>query len=94
MIRFEIAKVVQLLGGDEEFLRQALEVGLVPRAVEIFGEDEVSELLVARTLVRDLEVNWPGVEIILRMRREILATQRQASDLLELVTARLSPKES
>lgn len=86
MIRFDTTKVIQLLGGDEEFLRQAFDMGLLSSTAEAFGEDEVSQLLVARTLIRELEVNWPGVEIILRMRRELLATQRQMSELLDLLT--------
>ena len=44
---------------------------------------EADELRVAAQLMRDLEVNPAGVEVILRMRRRLLALQHEMERLLQ-----------
>ena len=43
---------------------------------------------VVGTLIHELDVNWAGAEVILRMRSEIVATRRQVVELLALLQAR------
>lgn len=40
------------------------------------------------TLVQELELNWPGVEIVLRMRGELIDMRKQVAELLSLLQAR------
>jgi hypothetical protein len=35
--------------------------------------------------VHELEVNWAGVEIVLHMRSQLVATRKQLAELAELV---------
>lgn len=88
--RIDMRALLVLLEDDREVLDELLRLGLVELADEDAGlpVDQAELCRVARTLVRELEVNWPGVEIILRMRSELLATHRQMADLLELLAAR------
>lgn len=85
MIRVEL--LVELFGDDRDLLDELFEAGLIPRADELADAD-VEAALVARTLIRELEVNLPGAEIIIRMRRELLDTRRQVAELIQLLRAR------
>jgi hypothetical protein len=40
------------------------------------------------TLVHELDVNWAGAEVILRMRSQLVATQVQVTELLVLLQSR------
>lgn len=81
MTHMKRTRLLTLLRGDEELLLHLFEHGiLTPK--EDFPAEEVELALVARTLVRELEVNWAGVEIILRMRTELKATHAQVTHLV------------
>jgi len=86
--RFTLERALAVIEGDTELLEQLVILGLCERRDDGFSVEEVELMRVARVLVRELEVNWPGVEIILHMRDELLATQRQVAELLELLRAR------
>ena len=48
-----------------------------------FSYGELEKLRIAKMLIEDMEVNLPGVEIILRMREGIIDMRRQFDDILE-----------
>jgi hypothetical protein len=75
----------EILGDDRELIELLYEVGAVRRDVDTVEDTEVDAALVTRTLIRELEVNPPGVEIILRMRAELIAHRRQVAELLALL---------
>ena len=79
-------QVLQALHGDEDLLGRLDELGLVERRAEGYLPEEVERALVSYTLVRELGINWEGVEVILRLREELLATHRQVARLLGLLT--------
>lgn len=81
----EIKVLVEIFGNDPDLLELLYEVGALRRDAEGIEEAEIDAALVARTLVRELDVNAPGVEIILRMRSELLAQRRQVRELLALL---------
>ena len=74
--------LLALLEIDDHLYEELCEAGALARDRQRFERDEAEHARVACTLVRELEVNWPGVEIILRMRRELVATRQQVSELL------------
>ena len=75
---------------DDALLRTLAEEGLV-EIVDARGEEpvvsaEVAERLrVITLLMREMEVNLAGVEVILHMREEIRAMQRQFDEILNTV---------
>jgi hypothetical protein len=77
-------ELLRLLGDDREIIDRLISLGVIEMDDDLRPE-QAEACRVARTLVRDLEVNWPGVEIILRMRAELLATHRQISELLRMI---------
>ena len=69
--RFTYQHLVELVDGDDELI-VAPRRGRPDRAARraIVALVDVDRVLVARTLWRDLEVEWPGIEVILRLRDE------------------------
>ena len=68
--------LVSLVHGDEELVALLIEEGLLPDSEDEYGAEEIELLLCSYTLVRELDVNVPGVEIILRLRRELAMARR------------------
>lgn len=75
----------RLLAGDRELYAQLRDAGLVPREDSELAPEHLETARVVRTLVHELEVNWAGVEVVLQMRSQLVATRRQLSELAELV---------
>lgn len=75
----------RLLAGDTELYVQLCEAGLVPREDDALEPEHLETARVVRTLVHELEVNWAGVEVVLQMRSQLVATRRQLSELAVLV---------
>ena len=74
-----------LLEGDGELYVQLCEAGFVPRDDSSLAPEHLETARVAHTLMHELEVNWAGVEIVLHMRSQLVATRRQVSELAEIV---------
>lgn len=75
-------RLLEIVGNDEEVVVRLVEEGLIDDTAEGFGDRDIERALVAQTLVRELDVNWPGVEVILLMRERLRATHRQLRDVL------------
>ena len=80
-------EVVELLEIDELFLVSLEREDVVLRDAPPEAEGDYSELMlerarVAQNLVRDLEVNLPGVAVIVRLREEMVGLRRHVQDLL------------
>jgi hypothetical protein len=74
-----------LIEEDDELHARLREAGFVPSDDAALEPEHLETARVVRTLVHELEINWAGVEVIVRMRSELVATQRQVSELAELV---------
>ena len=86
--RVSLAVLLQMLEGDREVLEVLSELDRLPRDADSFGGEEVEWALVARTLLRELEVNAPGIDIILRLRSENLSMRRQVAEMLRQLRSR------
>ena len=78
--RFTYQWLVELVGGDDELIVQLVEEGVI----EPCGDDRVTvdidSVLAAQTL-RELEVDWSGIPIILRLRAELALARRRIAEL-------------
>ena len=74
-----------LLGGDRELYGLLCEAGFVPSDDTALAPEHLETARVARTLVHELEVNWAGVEVVLHMRSQLVATRRQLDELAAIV---------
>jgi hypothetical protein len=80
--------LIELVGDDPRLLEELYDCGVLQRGQGTLEDTELEAALVARTLLRELEVNAAGVEIILRLREELLAQRRQVADFLALLRKR------
>lgn len=79
----DIETLLALLGGDTELLDALVEHGIIAKECDVFGPDDVETVLVSQTLVRELDINWAGVDVILRMRRQLLVTRLKLAEVAE-----------
>ncbi len=80
MTRFTYQHLLELVEGDDELIVRLVEEGLVERREDLVSVD-LDALLLARTLWRDLDVEWPGIEIIVKLRGELAAARRRIEEL-------------
>ncbi len=80
--------LLALLQGDETLYGLLRSSGLVPTDVDALAAEHLELARVVHTLVHELEVNWPGVEVILHMRTQLLGTHQQVAELLARLRAR------
>jgi hypothetical protein len=85
--RYTYARLLELVEGDRELIAELVEHGVIEARDEDRALVDVDQVLVARTLWRDLGVDWPGIEVILRLlddlgeaRRRIAALERALAD--------------
>jgi hypothetical protein len=81
MSRYTYQHLVELLDGDNELIARLVEEGEIVQRDDDVVMVDVDRVLLARTLLRELEVDWPGVEIILRMRDDLVAARRRIAEL-------------
>ena len=78
--RFTYQRLVELVDDDHELIARLVEEGVI----EVRDDDrvvvDVDSVLAARTL-RELEVDWSGIAIILRLRDELAAARRRIAEL-------------
>ena len=90
MIRFTYQHLLELVEGDDEFIVRLVEEGLIEQRDEVMSVD-VDAVLLARTLWRNLEVDWPGIEIIVRLTAQLNAARRRVQELEAAVATRERP---
>jgi DNA-binding transcriptional MerR regulator len=88
-------QVTELFECDEEFLNLLEAEELVhstempPSGERVFSPDQVERIRVIRNLIREMEVNLPGCEIILEMRENMIRMQEQFDRVLGMLLAAL-----
>ena len=80
MSRYTYQHLLELVEGDRELLVHLVEEGLIERRDDLVSID-VDAVLLARTLWRDLEVEWPGIEIIVKLIAQLAAARRRIEEL-------------
>ena len=91
MIRFTYQHLLELVDGDHEFIVRLVEEGLIEQRDDVMSVD-VDAVLLARTLWRNLEVDWPGIEIIVRLTAQLNAARRRVQELEAAVPTLERPK--
>ncbi|HET7539778.1 MAG TPA: hypothetical protein VFK05_07895 [Polyangiaceae bacterium] len=91
MSRFTYQHLLQLVDGDDEFIARLVDEGLIEQRDDVMSVD-VDAVLLARTLWRNLEVDWPGIEIIVRLTAQLNAARRRVQELEAAIATRESPK--
>lgn len=80
MTRYTYQHLLELVDGDHELIALLVEEGEIVRGDDDIVQVDVERVLVARTLLRELEVSWPGIEIILRLRAELAEARKRLAE--------------
>ena len=82
-----LTEVIKFFEVDEDFLKNLeAENILCPTCVKkdkIFSTEELEKVRLAKVLIEDMDVNIPGVEVILRMRHNMFEMRKQFDTILE-----------
>jgi hypothetical protein len=84
--RLTYQHLVDLIGGDHELIARLVEEGEIEQRDDAVVVVDVDRVLIARTLVRELEIDWPGVEVILRLLRELAEARQRIAELERVST--------
>ena len=84
----KITEIMATLQVDEAFLRHLAADDIIQLKETAEGDwlvsvEDADRVRVVHLLTSELEVNWPGVEVIMHMREAMLSMQRQFSEILE-----------
>lgn len=90
MIRYTYQHLLELVDGDHELIVRLVEEGLIEQSHDIVSVD-LDAVLLARTLWRDLEVDWPGIQIIVRLSAQLAAARRRIQELEAALATREQP---
>jgi MerR family transcriptional regulator/heat shock protein HspR len=83
------AEIIEIFNVKAGFIAQLEEEEIIcptcrdDSAAPLFSTADLEKLRIAKILMEELEVNLPGVEVILRMRQNMMAMRRQFDDILE-----------
>lgn len=80
MTRLTYRDLLELVDGDDELLVRLVEEDIIEHGDGVVPVD-VDAVLLARTLWRDLQIEWPGIEIILRLTAQLAAARRRIQEL-------------
>lgn len=86
--RLTYQHLIDLVGGDDELIARLVEEGEIERRDDAVVVVDVDRVLIARTLVRELEIDWAGVEVILRLLRELAEARQRVAELERSDSAR------
>ena len=78
---FTYQSLVALVEGDAELITRMVDEGVIVMGAGDVAIVDVDVVLVTRTLWRDLAIDWPGIEVILRLRGELAAARARIAAL-------------
>jgi len=84
-----ISEVIEIFQVEERFISDLEEEEIIcptcpeGRPIKQFSAYDMERLRLAKTLMEDMDVNLPGVEIILRMRESMIRMRKQFDDILD-----------
>lgn len=81
----QLRELLALLHDDDGLFELLCEEGHLERGADRFSREQAEVARVVGTLIHELDVNWAGAEVILRMRSELVATRVQMAELLVLL---------
>lgn len=89
-----VSEVIEQLHVSHEFLRALDAEDLIHLKASSEGDlvisaEDVERVRLAFLLTGELDVNLPGVEVIMHMREEMLGMQRQFSEILDSLVEEL-----
>jgi MerR family transcriptional regulator/heat shock protein HspR len=86
---FLITEVIKTCKVDKEFIqqleRESVIRPVVQRRRKLYPRDQVDRIRIANLLIQEMGVNFEGAEVVLNMREQMIAMQRQFNEVLRLI---------
>ena len=86
---FQITEVIKTCGVDRKFIleleRESMVQPVMQRRRKLYPAEQVERIRLANLLIREMGVNLEGAEVVLHMREQMIAMQRQFNDVLRLI---------
>jgi MerR family transcriptional regulator/heat shock protein HspR len=85
----EITEVVKVCKVGKDFIqqleRESVIQPVVQRRRKLYSPDQVDRIRIANLLIQEMGVNLEGAEVVLNMREQMIAMQRQFNEILRLI---------
>ena len=85
----EITEVVKVCKVGKDFIqqleRESVIRPVVQRRRKLYSPDQVDRIRIANLLIQEMGVNLEGAEVVLNMREQMIAMQRQFNEVLRLI---------
>jgi MerR family transcriptional regulator/heat shock protein HspR len=86
---FQITEVIKTCGVDRKFIleleRESMVQPVMQRRRKLYPAEQVERIRLANLLIREMGVNLEGAEVVLHMREQMIAMQRQFNEVLRLI---------
>jgi MerR family transcriptional regulator, heat shock protein HspR len=86
---FQITEVIKTCGVEKEFIlqleRESVIRPIMQRRRKLYPADQVDRIRIANLLIQEMGVNFEGAEVVLHMREQMIAMQRQFNEVLRLI---------
>jgi hypothetical protein len=79
--RLTYQHLIDLVGGDHELIARLIEEREIDQRDDGVVVVDIDRVLIARTLVRELEIDWTGLDLILRLLAELGEARRRIAQL-------------
>ncbi len=95
---WKITEIVERYQIDRRFLDDLEEEEIIcpfcreSSSDKLLSDDELEKLRFARVLHEEMDVNLPGIDVILHMRQNMLDMRNQFDDILEDLASRFQDK--
>lgn len=88
-----MTEVMEICGVGEEFVLHLEEENVIysvnRQRRKLYPLDQVDRVRVAHLLMEEMGVNFEGAEVVLHMREQVIAIQRQFNELMRLLGQQL-----
>ena len=85
----EITEVIKICKVDKDFIqqleRESVIQPVVQRSRKLYSPDQVDRIRIANLLIQEMGVKLEGAEVVLNMREQMIAMQRQFNEVLRLI---------
>ena len=85
----EITEVIKVCKVGKDFIqqleRESVIRPVVQRKRKLYSPDQVDRIRIANLLIQEMGVNLEGAEVVLNMREQMIAMQRQFNEVLRLI---------
>ncbi len=84
-----VTEITRLFQVDEQFISQLEKEQIVcstctqKSSGRLFSDDELEKMRLAKILIEEMDVNLPGVDIIINMRQSMFDMRKQFDDILK-----------